>query len=136
MDTADESKNEQSMPLNRNRIARAIFIAAESIGMPDRQLIERLTAQVIERLEQLEQPQTLPGMEDLVPKSRRRQKPLPTDAEIEAMVKEILEEPVRGEETETKMEITTTTKPEVQPTSGISLSENARHVLERRYLKK
>ena len=84
MDTADESKNEQSMPLNHNRIARAIFIAAESMGIRDRQLVERLTAQVIERLEQLEQPQTLPGMEGLVPKSRRRQKPLPTDAETTA----------------------------------------------------
>ena len=37
--------------INRNRVARAIFAAAESMGMSDRQLIDRLTAQVIERLE-------------------------------------------------------------------------------------
>ena len=45
----------------------------------------------------MEQP--LPGMEHLVPKSRRVQKRLPTDSEIQAMVKEILqaEEPAHSE---------------------------------------
>src|SRR3989337_2537977 len=89
--------------LNRTQIARVIFAAAGSMGISDRRMIERLTMQVIERLEKPQRSQqvrALPGMEDLVPKSLRRQQPLPTDAEIEAMVKEILdsEKPAQKEE--------------------------------------
>ncbi len=134
-----------SQPLvNRTRIARAIFAAAESMGIPDRKQIEQLTAQVIERLEQtpsllaterMEQP--LPGMEDLVPQSRRPSR-LPTDAEIQAMVMEILqaEQPAEREEVKPEMESTTVVRPKVQPPSGINLTENAVHVLEKRYLKR
>jgi len=50
--------------LNHTQLARAIFAAAESMGMSDRHQIEQLTGQVIERLET---PPPLPGMEDLVP---------------------------------------------------------------------
>jgi ribonucleoside-diphosphate reductase alpha chain len=114
------------------------------MGIPDREQIEQLTAQVIERLEQtpsllaaerLEQP--LPGMEDLVPRSRQQRR-LPTDAEIQAMVKEILEaeEPAKREEVEPQMESTTVVKSKVKPKPGINLTENALHVLERRYLKR
>jgi len=129
MSTQPESKQ----PANRTQIAKAIFAAAESMGIADRQLIEQLTSHVIERLEQ---PHTLPGMEHLVPK-QRHQKRLPTDYEIQTIVKEILaaEEPVQTEEAKTKME-TITTKPKVKPASSINLSENALRVLERRYLKK
>ena len=52
---------------DHTRIARAIFAAAEAMGIADRELVEQLTGQVIERLEQ---PQPLPGMEHLVPKQR------------------------------------------------------------------
>jgi len=78
---------------------------------------------------------TLPGMEDLVTKPQRRQRRLPTDTEIEAMVKEILdaEQPARKE---AKMETTTRVNPKEQPATGITLTENARHVLKKRYLKK
>jgi ribonucleoside-diphosphate reductase alpha chain len=115
------------------------------MGIPDRKQIEQLTAQVIERLEQtpslletelVEQP--LPGMEHLVLKSRRVQKRLPTDAEIQAMVMEILqaEKPAQREEAQPQMESTTVVKPKVQPKTGINLTENALRVLEKRYLKK
>jgi len=123
-------------PLNHNQIAKVIFAAAESMGIPDRKLIERLTSQVIERLEKPAPPMpTLPGMEDLVTKPQRRQRRLPTDTEIEAMVKEILdaEQPARKE---AKMETTTRVKPKEQPATGITLTENALHVLKKRYLKK
>ena len=124
--------------VNRTEIARAIFAAAESMGIPDRQLIEQLTGQVIERLEQTEQTRPLPGMEYLVLKPRRRQKRLPTDAEIQAMVKEILaaEEPTKREEVQPKVEPTTVVQPKVQLMPGIKVTENAIRVLERRYLKK
>ncbi len=135
MSTANRSENKQLV--NQTQIARAIFAAAESMGIPDRQLIERLTNQVIERLER---PQPLlPGMEDLMPEPRHQQKRLPTDSEIQAMVEEILagEEPTKREETEPTMEPTITVKPVAsQPTGGIDLTENALRVLERRYLAK
>ncbi len=51
------------MPINRTQIARAIFSAAESMGISDRKRIERIVDQVIERTEQ----RSLPGMEDLIP---------------------------------------------------------------------
>jgi len=138
MNPANQSENKQ---LSRTQIARAIFAAAESMGMPDRQLIEQLTAQVIERLEQ---PQPLPGMEHLVPKSRRQQKHPPTDSEIQAAVRQILasEEPAKPKEVKPEMETQTKempvipAKPKVELAPGINLSENALRVLERRYLKK
>ena len=71
---ANQPNSKNLTSIDRTQIARAIFAAAESMGMADRQLVERLTNQVIERLER---PQPLlPGMEDLVPKSRRQQKTL------------------------------------------------------------
>jgi len=138
MSTANESENKR---LSRTQIARAIFAAAESMGMPDRQLIEQLTAQVIERLEQ---PQPLPGMEHLVPKPRRRQKHPPSDSEIQAAVRQILavEEPAKPKEVKPEMETQTKempvipAKPKVELAPGTNLTENALRVLERRYLKK
>ena len=141
MDMANQSENKRSASLNRTQIARIVFAAAESMGIADRKLVERLTSQVIERLEQqssLPQPQTLPGMEDLVVKPPRRQIRLPADADILTIVEEILtaEELKHTEEAKTEMEPTVTVKPKVQPTSGISLTENALRVLQKRYLKK
>ncbi len=154
MNPDNQSQNKQL--INRTQIAKAIFAAAESMGMPDRQLIEQLTAQVIERLER---PHPLPGMEHLVPKSRRQQRRLPTDIEIQAMVREILtgEEPDKREETEAVIEPTNVVKPEeikpeietqtkevpvipaepkVRVASSVILTDNALQVLERRYLRK
>jgi ribonucleoside-diphosphate reductase alpha chain len=83
--------------VDRNQIARAIFKIAESMGMADRKRVERLTSQVIERLEQTPSltskevvAQPLPGMEELVIRPRRTIRRL-NDGEIEALVKEILE---------------------------------------------
>ncbi len=133
--------------LNRSQIARTIFTAAESMGISDRHQIEKLTRQVIERLEQtppvpgmetVGQSQPLPGMEHLVPKSQRQQERTTTKSEILALVKEFLDagEPIPAEEVKPEMETIITVKPKVQPTTGINLSENALRVLERRYLKK
>jgi len=153
MSANQEKGGNAGRPLNRNKIARAIFAAAESMGIPDRRQIEQIASQVIERLEQ-SQPasgQPLPGMEHLVSKTRLKKKPLPTDAEIHDILKELLateeltermeepteqtEEPTKREEVEPKME-TTIVKPRVMLKDGITLTENALHVLEKRYLKK
>jgi len=126
---------------NRNQIARIVFAAAESMGIANRRLVERLTSQVIERLEQsrsLFQPPTLPGMEDLVDRSLRRSGHLPSDTDILTIVEEILatEEQKFTEEAPVKMRTTGTVKTESQPETGLKLTENARHVLQKRYLKK
>lgn len=127
--------------LNRTKVARVVFSAAESMGMSDRGRIEKLTGQVIERLEnfsykpRVEQP--LPGMEELVRYSQRRQIHQPSGSEIQAMVEEILEtkskEVVQKEEVKPEMD---TTSKVTNDSSSVSLSENALRVLERRYLKK
>jgi len=136
--------------LNRTRIARAVFAAAESMGLSDRARIEQLAAQVIQRLEVAEPPplpeKPLPGMEDLVVKPRRGRTQLPSNLEIQAILEEILESKVevRGEETDHR-EGTEPEMPEIKVTEvtsaaepdGIAgISQNARHVLEKRYLGK
>ncbi len=118
----------------KNRIAKSVFSAAESAGVQDREVVEQMIEQVIERLDWLEPvPGVLPGWEGLVPPPTR--KPKITEAEIAAKVKEVLAEvslaPVRQAETEPKKK--PRAKHKVKP---ITLSTNARVVLERRYLKK
>jgi len=137
MNTAKQANNQQLTPINRTEILRTVVANAESMGLRDRDKIEWLTNQVIERLER---PQPLlPGMEDLVPESRRQQRRHPTNSEIQAIVREILagKEPTEREEAGPMVEPTTTVKAEVaHRVSGINLTENALRVLERRYLKK
>ncbi|MFC1991987.1 vitamin B12-dependent ribonucleotide reductase [Chloroflexota bacterium] len=159
MNNTNPSEEQRQTELDRTEILRAVVADAESMGLRDKDKIEQLTSRVIERLER---PQTLPGMEDLVPKSHRQQRRIPTRSEIQAIVKEILaaEEPIRVDEAKTDTEAETVTKPErqsagsekkeektmaepiiqagpkTQPATDIALSENAIRVLERRYLKK
>jgi len=129
--------------LNRNQIAREIFGIAESIGMSDRQQIEQLTRQVIEHLERqlaererAERP--LPGMEHLVPKFSQRQRRSTRDFNILSIVNEFLDarEPAPPEEVKPKMEMRVKLKAKAETTAGLSLTENALHVLRKRYLKK
>ena len=134
---------EKKKLLNRTQIARSVFAAAESMGISDRAMIEQLTAAVIKRLEKskplpkTEQP--FPGMEELVPKSRRSQRQLPSGFEIQAILEEILaskqKELVEKEEVEPKMEVNKV-KSEAEPAGMVGITENALHVLEKRYLKK
>jgi ribonucleoside-diphosphate reductase alpha chain len=133
MNTTNQSAKEPSV--NHTQIAKAIFAAAESMGMADRNQIEQLTSHVIERLEQ---PQPLPGMEHLIPKTRQKKKRPISDSEVQTIVRDILttEEQARSEEVKSEMETIITIKPGVQPASGINLTENALHVLEKRYLQK
>jgi len=102
--------------LGRDRIARAVFAAAESMGISDRKLLEKFTQQVSQRLE-IAQP--LPGMEEFVsPRARRFVSP----SQIQAIVKEVL----------TADEFSPQAKSRV--VSGIKLSDNALRLLEKRYL--
>jgi ribonucleoside-diphosphate reductase alpha chain len=133
-------RNNTKGSLNRTEILRAVVADAESMGIRDRNKIEQLTNQVIERLERQ---QTLPGMEHLVSESRR-QKRLFTDSEIQTVVKEIIaaEEPTHPEEIKPEIETKTKEMPvilakqRIQLAADIKLSDNALRVLERRYLTK
>jgi ribonucleoside-diphosphate reductase alpha chain len=104
--------------IGRDRVARAVFAAAESMGISDRKLLEKFTEQVSQRLEVA---QPLPGMEELVPRQTQQSV---SSSQIQAMVKEIL----------TADEFSPQAKSQV--ISGIKLSDNASRVLERRYLTK
>ena len=146
MTTGKKGVKSQAASLNRSRIARAVFAAAESMGMSNRERIEQLVNELIERLEQ---PQILPGMEHLVIKTSGQPERCVSDGDIEAMVKEALaaEEPqenrmtitpedsLRLEETLPQEETRMTVK-HATGSHGIKLSENAITVLERRYLKR
>ncbi len=147
MSQTNQSKNEQLSQFNRTQIAKATFAAAENMGISDRKQIDRLTRQVIERLEQrksvpgresIEQPVPLPGMEDLMPRSYRPQKHLTSESEILALVKEFLDagEPAQPEEVKPTVKVAKTIKPKSQSISEVNLTENAHRVLEKRYLKK
>ena len=140
MDKAGQSENKKLNSPSRSQIARIVFAAAESMGIADRQLVERLTSQVIERLERESPlpPPTLPGMEDLVLKPSRQQIRLPAKTDILTMVEEILaaEEMKHTEEAKPKVEKIATVKSKSQPATGVNLTENALHVLQKRYLKK
>ncbi|HEY32372.1 MAG TPA: vitamin B12-dependent ribonucleotide reductase [Dehalococcoidia bacterium] len=133
--------------LSSTQIARATFAAAESMGISDRNRIEQLTRQVIERLEQrrtvirrgnMGPAQPFPGMEDLLPKSFRQQKHLTSESEILALVKEFLDagEPAQTEEVNSTVKVIKNVDIGRSPVSGIELSENALRVLEKRYLSK
>jgi len=131
MNSNNSGKDDQER-LVRNKVARAIFSAADSVGISDREMIEQLTDQVISRLEN----RPLPGMEHLVPKMKRR--PI-ADAEIQSLVKSILEEskpaptpPKKQPRPKASTAVKVKVKEKVEPT----ISTNARTVLERRYLRK
>ncbi len=116
--------------LNRTEILKAVVADAESMGLRDRGKIEWLTNRVIESLER-QSPSPLPGMEHLVSSQAAQRRYRPTKSEIQAIVKRIL-----AEEFQPGEEIAMPVKRATSVPSNIQLSENARRVLERRYLKK
>jgi ribonucleoside-diphosphate reductase alpha chain len=111
-------RKENQKTNGRDRVARAVFVAAESMGISDRKMLEKFVEQVSQRLEVAH---PFPGMEQFVsPKTKLPVSP----SQIRAMVKEIL----------TADEFSPQAKSQV--ISGIKLSDNALRVLERRYLAK
>ena len=111
-------RKENQKSIGRDKVARAVFAAAESMGISDRKLLEKFTEQVSQRLDVAH---PLPGMEEFVP---RQTKQPASPSQIRAMVKEIL----------TADEFSPQARSQV--ISGIKLSDNALRVLERRYLTK
>ncbi|MCK4362782.1 MAG: adenosylcobalamin-dependent ribonucleoside-diphosphate reductase, partial [Dehalococcoidia bacterium] len=126
--------------LIRNKIAYQVFRYCDSEGISDRNVVERITDQVIQRLEQTYQ--SFPGMESVIPDSRLRA------TEIQATVKQILAEgsemevvihPTESKQKEQRGEerrVTPTKKLRITKAEPAGFSENAMRVLEKRYLKK
>jgi ribonucleoside-diphosphate reductase alpha chain len=114
-------RKENQKPIGRDRVARAVFAAAESMGISDRKLLEKFTEQVSQRLGVAH---PFPGMEELVPRQTKPRLVGASPSQIRAMVKEIL----------TADEFSPQARSQV--ISGIKLSDNALRVLERRYLTK
>jgi ribonucleoside-diphosphate reductase alpha chain len=111
-------RKENQKTIGRDRVARAVFAAAESMGISDRKLLERFTEQVSQRLEVAH---PFPGMEEFVPQQTKQSA---SSSQILALVKEIL----------TADEFSPQARSQI--ISGIKLSDNALRVLERRYLTK
>ena len=114
-------RKENQKAIDRDRVAKAVFAAAESMGISDRKLLEKFTEQVSQRLEVAH---PFPGMEEFVPRQTTPRVVEVAPSQIQAMVKEIL----------TANEFSPQARSQV--ISGIKLSDNALRVLERRYLTK
>ncbi len=80
----ETNRKQNKKVIGRDRVARAVFAAAESMGITDRKLLERFIEQVSQRLEVAH---PFPGMEEFVP--RQIKQPV-SPSQIQAMVKEIL----------------------------------------------
>ena len=102
--------------VTENAVAQAVFSAAESIGVRDREVLEQLTEKVSEKLGAA---RPLPGMEELVPKHGVKQAAVPRAANRR------------------KKRLKVVTSAEAIPSSAIpQVSSNAIRVMERRYLAK
>jgi len=79
--------NTKKEQLSESRIAGAIYNAASSMGISDRNMIDKITKQVVERLKIST---VLPGMEDFVSVNAKQALSQPSSNDIIAMVKEFL----------------------------------------------
>jgi len=137
-----EAKKSDADRLARDQIARAVFAAAQSMGITDRELTEQLTSQVIQRMEKAKSGTRLPlpGMEGLVMRGKQRGKRTVEPTEIEGIVKEALTKMGQMETTEASVKAKAS-QMKCAPATDVgetikSLSPNAMKVLEKRYLKK
>jgi ribonucleoside-diphosphate reductase alpha chain len=123
---------------DQTRIAQIVSSYTEPLGISERKKLEEITNEAIRRLEGI-----LPGMERFIKSSAKQ--PL-SDNQILAVVKEIINEKAKMEQTIFKSHVTIEKKAEASEkpapkvkqkiTPKIQLSENAIVVLEKRYLKK
>ena len=111
-------KTSRGKPIDRDKVAGAVFAAAESMGITDRNMLEGFTGQVMQRLEAA---QPLPGMEKFV--SPHPKYPV-SSSQLQAIVSEVL----------TADEFSPQASSQV--VSGIELSDNSLRVLKKRYLKR
>jgi len=126
-------------PDDQDRIARTVFADAEAMGVSDRRIKERVTREMIRRIEQQQASLPLPGMEHLVGRRKRIGKHDIESIQVESVVKEVLHDTSR--EKQPAEEITREARVVPPPAAtnasdGSALSPNSIRVLEKRYLKK
>lgn len=124
------SRKSKTRHIDSSHVARAVFATAESMGISDRQMLEQLTSQVIQRLD-LAQP--LPGMEHLVRKLTPAETPNVSDSETMIMTNTVVSERAK---TDTTPVASAPRAPENGHRKELSLTENAMTVLRKRYLQK
>jgi ribonucleoside-diphosphate reductase alpha chain len=112
---ARRTTRSEKLPVTTDNVARAVFSAAESVGVTDRLLLEQLTEKMSE---QLGVARPLPGMEDLVPPGPKPRSPKPAPR-------------IRAEHLKVAP-----AQDYITAAPGLILSSNALVVLERRYLVK
>jgi len=138
MSEHEHGKSNESERTKDDRIAQAVFAAADSMGISDRDLTEQLAEQVIQRLQQQEAGLPFPGMEGLVPNKRgRKGKRGPEPVGIEGIVKEALAE-MGHQQTAVSVKPRSIKIVHSPVATGegvvVRLSPNALRVLEKRYL--
>ena len=106
----------EKAPVTTDTVAKAVFSAAETLGVTDREMLEQLTEKVSERLGAA---RPLPGMESFVTTKERTSSRTASPAHTP-------DKPLRVIPAEQHVEVTT----------GLILTRNAMTVLERRYLAK
>lgn len=152
MAAGHSSRNNKSIRLLHDKVARAIFAAAQSVGISDRNVAERLTEEVIQRLErgQLGARLPLPGMEGLVSETKIKDKSLLGISDIRGLIEQALAEISPPKVAQSSASARLPAKPKVPiegsgekemmaektKISAPKLSPNALRVLEKRYLKK
>ena len=113
---ARRSADEEKTPVTTDNVARAVFSAAESVGVTDRDLLEQLTKRVSEELDVA---RPFPGMEEFVAAKS-------TGASRKS---------TGGRKSPAHLKIVPARQP-VAAGPGLTLSSNAMTVLQRRYLAK
>ena len=104
--------------IDRDKAVRAVFAAAESMGITDRNMLESFTERVMQRLGGT---RPLPGMEELVLPGHKYSI---SSSQLQTIVSQVM----------TADEFSPQASSQV--VSGIELSSNSLRVLEKRYLKK
>ncbi len=123
---------------DQTRIARIVASFTEPLGITGRKKLEEITNEAIRRIEGI-----LPGMERLIKPSVSKAL---SDEQVTTVVKQIINEKAKMEQTLSKATITIETKPKAvekrkldikaEKMVNIELSDNAVVVLNKRYLKK
>lgn len=122
-------KRQKPRPVDSNSVVRAIFSSAESMGITDRNMLEKLTGQVMNRLDLVK---PLPGMEHFFEQHEPEQEDTSTNTET-MMPKHAA--PPRPSAATPVVSHQPEILPEARPGST-RLTENALTVLRKRYLAK